>query len=281
MIACGLGRIETASCAELLAEGDLSIRLDTTVQFTALRRLSAPQARLLANPNGDDADRSFASGAVSNRTDIFSELDIDYGTAGLRLSGAGWYDPVYFRTNANNSPATFNPFTVPHNRFTQATQGLEGLDAELLDGFAHDTFNLDDKQVGIRIGRHTLIWGESLFFGANGIAIGQAPIDFIKATSVPNTRARELFLPVNQISGSIQLRPGLSLEAYYQLEWRHDRTPGVGSYFSPVDFFDVGGERLITAPGRYLYRASDDQPGAAGQFGAALHVTVRNADLGI
>ncbi|MBV8576284.1 MAG: DUF1302 family protein, partial [Acetobacteraceae bacterium] len=194
IIACGLGRIETAASAELWTSGNLTVRLDTTAQFTALRRLSAPQARLLADPNGDDADRNFASGPASNRTDIFSELDIDYGTAGVRFSGAGWYDPVYFRTNANNSPATFNPFTVPHNHFTQATQGLDGLDAELLDAFVHDTFNLDDKQVGVRIGRHTLIWGESLFFGANGIAIGQAPIDYIKAASVPNTPARELFL---------------------------------------------------------------------------------------
>jgi hypothetical protein len=218
---------------------------------------------------------------VSNRTDIFSELDIDYGNAGLRFSGAGWYDPVYFRKNANNSPATFNPYTVPHDHFTRTTQGLEGLDAELLDAFAHDTFSLGDMQVGVRMGRHTLIWGESLFFGENGIAIGQAPIDFIKASSVPNTRARELFLPVNQISGSIQLRPGLSVEAYYQFEWRHDRLPGVGNYFSPVDYFDSGGERLITAPGRYLYRATDQQPGVAGQFGAALHVTLGNADLGV
>jgi Protein of unknown function (DUF1302) len=188
-----------------------------------------PQSRLLADANADDGDRAFASGAASNRTDVFSELDADYGSLGVRFSGAFWYDPVYFNRTANNSPATFNPFTVPNDKFTGPVRTLEGLNAELLDGFVHDTFDIGGTQVGVRVGRYTLIWGESLFFGQNGIAAGQAPIDFIKADTVPETPARELFLPVNQISGSIQIRPGLSIELYDQLEWRHDRFPGVGS----------------------------------------------------
>jgi hypothetical protein len=281
ILACGLARVETASAVELWSDGDASVRLDTTVQFTGLRRLNAPQARLVANPNGDDGDRDFSSGNVSNRTDVFSEFDADYGKAGIRLSGAGWYDPVYLKPNANDSPATFNPFSVPHDQFTHAVRGLEGLDAELLDGFVHDTFDIGGTQVSVRFGRHTLIWGESLFFGENSIAVGQAPIDFIKANNVPNTPARELFLPVNQISGSVQLRPGLSIEGYDQLEWRHDRLPGVGSYFSTADFLDAGGERIIAAPGQFLYRGPDLQPGAWGQFGAALRATIGEADLGL
>jgi hypothetical protein len=276
-----LGGVETAGAAELWSDGDLSIRLDTTVKFTDAQRLATPRKRLLANPNGDDGDRDFASGAVSHRTDVFSELDVDYGTAGFRISGAGWYDPLYLGKNENGSPATFNPFTVPHDRFTQAVRTQEGLDAEVLDAFAHATFDLDGTQVGVRLGRHTLIWGESLFFGNNGIATGQAPIDFIKANAVPNTPARELFLPVNQISVSVQLRPGLSFELYDQLEWRPNRLPGVGSYFSTSDILDAGGERFIAAPGQFLYRTADQQPGADGQFGAALLATIGDADLGL
>jgi hypothetical protein len=256
------------------------VQLDTTVQFTGLRRLTPPQPRLLANPNADDGDRAFASGAASNRTDVFSELDADYGSLGVRFSGAFWCDPVYFNRTANNSPATFNPFTVPNDKFTGPVRTLEGLNAELLDGFVHDTFDIGGTQVGVRVGRYTLIWGESLFFGQNGIAAGQAPIDFIKADTVPETPARELFLPVNQISGSFQIRPGLSIELYDQLEWRHDRFPGVGSYFSTTDILDAGGERIVEAPGQFLYRDSDEQPGPAGQFGAALHATIAEADLG-
>jgi hypothetical protein len=280
LLAWVLAGVETVRAAELWSDGDASVQLDTTVQFTGLRRLTPPQSRLLANPNADDGDRAFASGAASNRTDVFSELDADYGSLGVRFSGAFWYDPVYFNRTANNSPTTFNPFTVPNDKFTGAVRTLEGLNAELLDGFVHDTFDIGGTQVGVRVGRHTLIWGESLFFGQNGIAAGQAPIDFIKADTVPETPARELFLPVNQISGSIQIRPGLSIELYDQLEWRHDRFPGVGSYFSTTDILDAGGERIIEAPGQFLYRESDEQPGPAGQFGAALHVTIAEVDFG-
>jgi len=281
ILACSLARVETASAEELWSDGDATVRLDTTVQFTGLRRLAARQERLVAAPNSDDGDRNFSSGAVSNRADVFSEFDAEYGAAGVRLSGAGWYDPVYLGRNANDSPATFNPYSVPHDRFTRAVRGLEGLGAELLDAFAHDTFDVGDAQVGVRLRRYTLIWGESLFFGENGIAIGQAPIDFIKANTVPDTPARELFLPVNQISASVQLRPGLSIEAYDQLEWRQDRMPGVGSYFSTTDILDAGGERFIVAPGQFLYRVPDQQPGAGGQFGAAVHATLGDADLGV
>jgi hypothetical protein len=280
LLACALARVETARAMELWSDGDASVQLDTTVQFTGLRRLTPPQPRLLANPNADDGDRAFASGAVSNRTDVFSELDADYGTLGVRLSGAFWYDPVYLHSTANNSPATFNPFTVPNDQFPKPVRTLEGLGGELLDGFVHDTFDLDGTQVGVRLGRYTLIWGESLFFGENGIAAGQAPIDFIKANTVPETPARELFLPVDQISGSIQIRPGLSIELYDQFEWRQDRLPGVASYFSTADFLDAGGERIIAAPGQFLYRESDQHPSTAGQFGAALRATVADVDLG-
>jgi hypothetical protein len=280
LLACTVAGVEAAQAAELWSDGDASVRLDTTIQFTGLRRLSAPQHRLLANPNADDGDRAFAAGAVSNRTDVFSEFDADYGSAGIRLSGAGWYDPVYLGRTADTSPSTFNPFSVASNRFTHSVQTLEGLNAELLDGFVHDSFDLGTSRIGVRLGRHTLIWGESLFFAGNGIAAGQAPIDFIKANTVPGTPARELFMPVNQISVSVQLRPGLSIELYNQFEWRHDRLPGVGSYFSSTDILDAGGERIIAAPGQFLYRAPDQQPGAWGQFGAALHATVSDLDLG-
>ena len=116
LVAAGLlawvpGGVETVRAAELWSDGDASVQLDTTVQFTGLRRLTPPQSRLLANPNADDGDRAFASGAASNRTDVFSELDADYGSLGVRFSGAFWYDPVYLNRTANNSPATFNPIS--------------------------------------------------------------------------------------------------------------------------------------------------------------------------
>jgi hypothetical protein len=183
-------------------------------------------------------------------------------------------------SNANDSAATFNPISVPHNQFTQAVQTLHGEDAELLDAFLYGGFDLDGMPVTFRLGRHALLWGESLYFANNGIAAGQAPIDAIKAQSEPGAEAKELYLPVGQISATIEPFSGVDLSFYYQFEWEETRLPGSGSYFSEADFLDAGGERLIIQPGEYLYRARDRNPPASGQFGVALQSSLGEFDYG-
>lgn len=273
-------RVLCANAAELLQSDGWELRWDNTLRYTAASRLSHYNDDLVADPNGDDGDRNFAPGLISDRFDLLSELDLSHGPFGIEASGAAWYDTVYHQTNANDSPATFNPFSVPHNQFTHATEILHGEDADLLNAFAYGSFNVDDIPISFRIGRHTLLWGESLFFANNGIAAGQAPIDAIKAASEPEAEAKELFLPVAQASLTIQPRPDLSFAFYNQFEWRRDRLPGSGSYFSDADYLDAGGERLIVAPGQYLYRTPDDTPSASGQFGASMHVTSDDVDYG-
>jgi hypothetical protein len=269
-----------ARSADLLQSDGWDLRWDNTLRYTAAFRLSHYDEALVADPNADDGDRNFAPGLISNRLDLVSEFDLSNGPFGIEASGAAWYDTVYHETNSNDSPATFNPYSVPHNRFTHATEILHGEDADLLNAFFYGSFDAGDTPVSFRVGRHTLLWGESLFFAGNGIAGGQAPIDAIKAASEPEAEARELFLPVTQASLTVQPRPDLSFSFYNQFEWRRDRLPGSGSYFSDADFLDAGGERIITAPGQYLYRTQDNKPPAAGQFGAAMHVTLDDMDYG-
>lgn len=272
--------IPCGHAAELLQSGGWDVRWDNTLRYTAAFRVAHYNEALVADPNADDGDRNFAPGLISNRLDLVSEFDISNGPFGIEASGALWYDTVYHQTNSNDSPATFNPFSVPHNRFTHATEILDGQDADLLNAFAYGSFNLGDMPVSFRIGRHTLLWGESLFFANNGIAAGQAPIDAIKSASEPEAEAKELFLPVAQVSLTIQPRPDLSFAFYNQFEWRRDRLPGSGSFFSDADYLDAGGERLIVAPGQFLYRTPDDTPSASGQFGASMHATLDDVDYG-
>lgn len=269
-----------ASAAELLQSDGWDLRWDNTLRYTAAFRLTYYDDALVADPNADDGDRNFAPGLISNRFDLLSELDLSNGPFGVEVSAAAWYDTAYHGTNSNDSAATFNPFTVPHNRFTHAVEILHGEDADLLNAFAYGGFDLDDVPVSFRVGRHTLLWGESLFFANNGIAAGQAPIDAIKAASEPEAEAKELFLPVGQVSATIQPRSWLSLSLYDQFEWRRTRLPGSGSYFSDADFLDAGGERLIVAPNKFLYRTPDVVPPASGQYGAAMHVTLDDVDYG-
>jgi hypothetical protein len=257
------------------------VRWDNTLRYTAAFRLSGQNGALIADPNADDGDRNFSPGLVSDRFDLLSELDVSNGNFGVDVSADGWYDTVYHQSNHNNSPATFNPYSVPHNQFTRATEVLQGEDADLLNAFVHDSFDVGDTPVSFRLGRNSLLWGESLYFASNGIAAGQAPIDEIKAASEPEAEAKEVYLPVDQVSLTIQPRPNLALSAYYQFEWRRSRLPASGSYFSDADYLDAGGERLIVAPGQYLYRGTDQRPDWSGQFGLAVTATVQDFDLGL
>ncbi|MES2256990.1 MAG: DUF1302 domain-containing protein [Pseudomonadota bacterium] len=246
---------------------DLKVRWDNTFKYTGMQRLKNPAAALIADPNQDDADRNFKKGLVSSRVDWLSEIDVSYDNIGARLSAAAWYDAVYNRGNNNDSPFTVNAASAGQNDFIGATKKLHGKKAELLDAFVFGKFNVGDMRSTIRAGKHTLVYGETLFFGANGIAAAQGPVDVIKLLSVPNSQFKELLMPVQQISGQLQLNSSWALGAYYQLEWKATRLPGVGSYFSTLDFLDAGGERIFVAPGASFNRAANIEARNGGQGG--------------
>jgi len=253
-------------------------RWDNTLKYTAMRRLQEQDSALTAGRNLDDGDRNFNKGLVSSRIDLLSELDLTYKNWGARVSGAGWYDAVYNRSNDNDSPSTANSLSVPNNQFTAATEELHGRKAELLDALVFGKVDFaGDKTAIVRAGKHSLLWGESLFFGANGIAGGQAPVDIIKLLSVPNSQFKEIIRPVGQLSGQLQLSPNYSLGAYYQYRWEKNRIPAAGSYLSFTDVLDVGGERLLAGapviPGGgplAFFRGPDIEAKDSGQYGIQM-----------
>lgn len=260
-----------AKSFDIETEGGVKIRWDNTVKYSTGLRLGSQSAAFLANPNIDDGNRNFSRHSlISNRVDLLSELDARYGNYGLSVSGAAWYDNVYNRGTDHDSPATSNNLSVPFNEFTAATRNLSGRRAEILNAFALGKFDIAGAPVTIRAGRHTVLWGESLFFPDNGIAYGMAGLDAQKALSVPNTLAKELFLPTSQLSTVVVLPEGVSLEAIYQFSWRSVRLPPAGSYFSPADLLGPGGESILApVPGGRILRAPDEKPRSK-QFGGAV-----------
>jgi hypothetical protein len=241
--------VSTVSAFQVYKDSDWMVRWDNTLKYSAGFRLLDQDSGLIDDINADDGDRNFDPGLISNRLDILSELDVTYHNFGVRVSGAGWLDSSYLLDNDNDSRATFNGADFGNNdEFTDETETLHGRKVELLDAFFFGKGELGDFPASFRIGRHTVLWGESLFFGANGIMKGQAPIDVVKGLSVPSTQFKELIMPVGQVSGQLQLSSDLSLAGFWQLEWRRNRIPASGSYFSDVDMMDAGGERLLLGP---------------------------------
>jgi len=290
-IALALGLVAaagSAGAAELLDANGFKLRWDDTVKYTTVWRLESPSDGLTHDANQDDGDRNFKSGLVSNRFDLLSELDATYGQFGARLSGAAWYDTSYTGSTDNDSPQTFNPLSVTPGHFVDSVRDLQGRKAELLDALAFAKFEFGGVPGVVRFGKHTVVFGETLFFGSNGIAAAQAPVDVIKLLSVPNTQFKELLMPVPQVSTQLQLLSNLSLAGYYQLRWTRTRLPGAGSYFSNNDFLDVGGERVLVGPPlapvpgflpAALYRAPDLEGRNSGQGGLAVHWRPTDLDV--
>lgn len=286
-----VGCVHHAGAFEIdTGDSDVHLRWDNTLKYNAAWRVKDRDSKLVSTVNQDDSDRNFNKGLISNRLNILSEFDARYNNVGARVSAAGWYDSVYEGSNDNNSPATANQRSVSYDHFTDDTRKLHGSDAEILDAFVFGKGNLGELPTSFRLGRHTVLWGESLFFGANGIAGGQAPVDIIKATSVPNTPFKELIRPVNQFSGQVQLRPNVSVAAYYQFAWEENRIPAVGSYFSTSDVVGEGGERLIVGgpigPNQQplaFFHGKDIKADDKGQYGLSLRFSPEdwNTDFGL
>ena len=96
-----VGRVEAMQMD--LGDSDWKLRWDNTIKYSQAWRLQGQDSRLVNAPTANglypsiqsQGDKNFSSGLVSNRLDLFSEMDLSRQNYGLRLSGAAWYDDIY------------------------------------------------------------------------------------------------------------------------------------------------------------------------------------------
>ena len=259
-----------------------------TFRYSAMFRITDQDAALINTPgknsvNYDDGDSNFDRGLVSNRLDVLSELDAVYGDRfGVRLSGAGWYDQAYNSHNDNPGfagGAAPNQTSVSQDQFVHTTRRLHGRDVEVRDAFVFGKFG-DAHPTTARLGQHSVVWGESLFFAANAIAGAQNPFDVARLQADPTAQAKEFVLPVPQVSAQTQFG-GVTVASYYQFAWRSNRFPAVGSYFSTSDTFGSGAEHMWVDNGVYVDRRDDIEPDDGGQGGLRVRFNAWNTDFGI
>lgn len=276
---------------------DLTMRFDNTVKVGSTYRLEGADPKLTNSfraPNspqalnfnaGDDNFRD--KGIVSKRFDLLSEFDLVYQRRfGFRVSAAAWYDDVYHHSSDAIEPTNGQ---TPFDEFPDRTRDVAGGDAEVLDAFVFGGWDLGDgRRLTARLGRHALQYGESVFFGDNGIARAQGPIDINKLLASPNAQFKEIIRPVPQLSTQLQLSPDLSIGGYVQFGWEADRLPPPGSYYSTVNIpwgskqLEFAGIPAGPLAGNYVLHSGDDvEPSDHGQFGVQLKWRVAETDLGL
>jgi hypothetical protein len=255
---------------------DLTIRWDNTVRYNIGMRVQGQNPAILGNANADDGDRNFSNGSVvTNRFDVLSEFDMIWQKKyGIRVSAAGWYDFAYSSLD-NTNTATANtlvnglPVAGVLSPYTQ--RYAKGLSGEMLDWFTFGNFELGDIPVNVKIGQHTVYWGESLLLGGlvHGIAYAQNSVDQWKGLATPGSEAKELFRPRGGITVQAQATPDLSLAGQWFYNWQAVRSPESGSYLSNFDMLNFGGDSLITGP----------NPFAAVIPGAPANLRLWNANI--
>jgi len=284
-----------ARCVEIdVGDPDWSIRWDNTVGVSLKGRTQRADATLKDSftpagapqaLNENAGDQNFQKrGLVSARLDVLSEFDAVWRRdLGVRLSAAAWYDERLHRSTHADNDVTLGQ--TPYDQFPKHTRRIAGGDAEVLDAFVFGGWRLgNDMKLTTRLGRHALQYGESLFFGDNGIARAQGPIDIHKLLSLPNAQFKEVIRPVPQVSAQLQLSPEVSLAGYYQFGWEADRLPPSGSYFSVSNIVWGGSsqpEFVSLGPTQYaLAAAADVKPRNTGQYGLQLKWRIDETDLG-
>ncbi len=289
---------------------DWDIRWDNTLKGNLMMRVQDPDPSIYdpnrtqgpTGPNrtaagiSDDADFSVKQGRfVSQRIDLLSEMDIVWKeTLGFRVSGAGWYDFAYDNSaypssginKAGNQPYdTFAYLTVQPGDYNDAAEDLHYRGGELLDLFVFANFDIsEDASANVRIGRHTIYWGQSLLStGAiHGFAGSMAALDLAKGLGTPGSEAKELFIPNDKISTTLQFTGGWSVSAYYAMGFEPLRWPASGTYWSLNEALTEHSECLTIGGGgnsRTCLRSVDYKSKDSGDWGINLSYYIEPWDL--
>jgi Protein of unknown function (DUF1302) len=264
-----------ATSASLSTGSDVQLRWDTTLWFRMLLQPHSAAYNLdvycpAAAVTGAAPSCGYG-GIRSARVDAMTALDLNAGAVGLHVGAIAWYD-------AADRPESGRLEIDPSARGGQAV--------ELFEAYGRAGFDIGTGRLSFNAGRHTLTWGEALFFTENGIASAQAPIDAYRPQSRGSYGGSEAFLPVNQISASWLSPDGWSVAAYLQLEWRRNRIDVQDAYASASDTLGAPGNHalLLRAPdGTPLYfaRTPDRRPSGTSQYGVALRGHLGIYDVGL
>lgn len=283
----------------------VDVRLDNKLSLGAAWRVESRSDTLVGrgnggqafSTNGDDGNLAFDSGdVVAAAAKITSDLTLSKGNFGVflrgtylfdqRLNDYGFFNPDNYYTptpgapdvGVGLTPISRRPSEVPisvFNQRTDASRDYLGNNADLLDAYVFGSLELGSRYMAFKIGRQVLNWGESTFVlhGINSLLTFDQ-----NKQRVPGFEIEELLLPTALAWASISVTSGVSVEAFYQLDWDHTEIDAAGSFWSTNDFAGVGGQRANLTfglppenfPNTTIPRAPDREPGNSGQFGGRL-----------
>jgi hypothetical protein len=223
------------------ADDEISGSIDTTVSYGQLWRVQG-RDKTSDDINTNDGNRNFDTGLVSEVFKITSDMEVTYQDYGAFVRATASYDTqIMDKRNDyydNNSPVQPSQNYPRDDSFTYETRHKAGRNAEILDAYVYGNWDIGDMPLSARLGRQVFNWGEGIFY--RGGVNTTNPLDAAKFR-LPGAELKEVLVPVEALSFNIGLTDNLSMETFYQWNWKESAVDPVGTYFSETDLFAAGG----------------------------------------
>lgn len=222
------------------ADNEVTGSIDTTVSYGQMWRVQG-QDKNNNDINSNDGNRNFDTGLVSEVFKVTSDLEMSYQNYGMFVRGTAFYDTqIMDKRNDYLSAGSYQPSqNYPNDSsFTYETRHKAGRDAQILDAYVYGNWDVAEMPVSGRLGKQVFNWGEGLFY--RGGVNTTNPVDAAKFR-LPGSEVKEVLVPVEALSFNIGLTDNLSMETFYQFNWKETAIDPVGTYFSETDLFADGG----------------------------------------
>ncbi len=223
-------------------DGEVTGSLDTTLSYGQLYRVQG-QDKTNDDTNGNDGNRNFDTGLVSEVFKITSDLEANYQNYGLFVRGTAFYDTQIMDKRNDNDDFRPSQGYPNNNHFTDETRDSAGTNAEILDAYVYGNWDVGSMPLTVKVGRQVFNWGEGIFY-RGGINTTN-PIDAAKFR-LPGSELKEVLVPVEALNFNIGLTDNLSLEGFYQWNWKESAIDPAGTFFSETDLFADGGNTAYT-----------------------------------
>ncbi|WP_422421866.1 DUF1302 domain-containing protein [Pseudomonas sp. GZD-222] len=269
--------------------GELQGQFDSALSIGSSWSTQSPSNKLIDSSNGgrgfsssgDDGRLNFKKGETFSK--IFKgvhDLELSYGDTRAFVRGKYWYD---FELKDENRP--FKQISDDGREMSARSSG-----SQILDAFIAQRYELAGHPGDVRVGRQVVSWGESLFIGNSINSIN--PLD-VAALRRPGAELKEGLIPVNMFYFSQGITDSLSLEAFYQLQWKPYALDNCGTFFGadpvakgcnnnlngglagvaplePIAAAAGLGFGISSPEGVIVRREKNNDPRDSGQYGMAL-----------
>jgi hypothetical protein len=211
-------------------------------------------------PNGDNGNLNFDKGDIVHAVaKITSDISFSLMDFNVFIRPIFYFDANYTDDFLEQRPdTTIQSSTAP---LPDAVEELVGTDLDLLDYNISHVFTIFDRDLSVKLGNQVLNWGESSLLLFNSLN----SVNALDATKVrmPGADLKEFFQPQGMVLLGTDVIENVSVEGWYQYEWKPLRIDPVGTFFSQSDTLGAGGRGALLGFGKNpedpenLYEAID------------------------